>query len=84
MVAVATKPRTNRRAIASVVWAFFWLLGIGSLLALYLGITAKRQIDRSPEPQKGRRLANVGIAIASIELIAIAPGSGARDLDAVA
>jgi hypothetical protein len=65
------KRRTNRRAIASVVWSVFWLFGIGSLLALWLGISARRQIAASPETQSGKWLANVGIALASLELVGV-------------
>jgi Domain of unknown function (DUF4190) len=51
------------------VFAVFWLGGVGSLAALWLGITGRRQISASPDTQSGRWLANVGIALASLELL---------------
>src|SRR5436305_893352 len=53
-------PRTNGMAIASLALGcagFFFLWGIGPLLALVLGFLAKRDIDRSNGLETGRGLA---------------------------
>jgi hypothetical protein len=61
--------RTNGLAIASLVLGFFWLWGLGSLLALAFGIIAKRQIERSRGHQNGRGLAIAGIVLGTLGVL---------------
>lgn len=68
--------RTNQRAIASVVFSVVWILGLGSAFALWLGITARKQIRASPDTQSGMWLAYVGIALSSFGLAFIAVALG--------
>lgn len=53
----------NGLAIASLVSGIFVFLWITSVLAIVLGFIALRQIRMSPETQKGRWMAIVGIAL---------------------
>ncbi len=55
------KPTISSRAVAALVLSF--LIGIGSILALILGYSAKNQIEDSRGLQRGR-----GIAWAAIWL----------------
>ena len=63
--------RTNGFAIASLVLALVGGCGIGSILALVFGYTARSQIDRSNGAEGGRGLATAGIIIGFIGLIGI-------------
>jgi len=55
---------TNGLAIASLVCSFFfWLSGIGSVLAIVFGFIARSQIKRSGGAQQGAGLALAGIII---------------------
>jgi Domain of unknown function (DUF4190) len=60
---VLAVPRTNGMAIASLVLGILFLYGVGSILALILGYTAKGQIDRSEGAERGRGLAIGGIVL---------------------
>ena len=53
--------RTNGMAIASLVLGILWLYWIGSILALVLGYTAKRQIRERGEAGSG--MATAGIVL---------------------
>jgi hypothetical protein len=69
--------KTNGLAIASLVLGIVWVYGIGAVLALVFGYSAKRQIDRSNGQQSGRGMAVAGIVlgwigVAGILLIIIA------------
>lgn len=55
--------QTNGLAIAALVCGIVWLGGLGSILALVLGYTAKGQIDRSGGREGGRGLAVAGIVL---------------------
>ena len=69
----APVPRTNGLAVASFVCSlFFWLYGIGAVLAVVFGFVARSQIKRSGGTQKGKGLALAGIVIGLVSLIAIA------------
>lgn len=57
------QPRTNGMAIASMVLGILWLYGIGSILALVFGYSAKSQIDGSGGTQGGRGFAIAGIVL---------------------
>jgi hypothetical protein len=56
-------PKTNGYAIASLVCGIVWIWGIGSILALVFGYSAKAQIDRSGGREGGRGLAVAGIVL---------------------
>jgi hypothetical protein len=56
--------KTNGLAIASLVCSFFfWLYGIGAVLAIVFGFIARSQIKRSDGRQQGAGLALAGIII---------------------
>jgi hypothetical protein len=63
-------PRTRRRgrrdplAVASLVLAILWLLGLGSLAAIALGLTARRRATHT----EGTTLALAGIALGVVGL----------------
>ena len=57
-------PKTNGLAIASRVCSgFFWLYGIGAVLAIVFGFIARSQIKRSAGMQRGGGMALAGIII---------------------
>jgi hypothetical protein len=66
----STQPETNRLALVAFVLSLVWLLGAGSLLGILLGGIAQRQIDQSPEPQRGRGLATGAIVLGAIGAVA--------------
>ena len=55
--------KTNGMAIASMVLGILWLYGIGAVLALIFGYSAKKQIDQSGGTQTGRGMAVAGIVL---------------------
>lgn len=56
--------RTNGLAIASLVCSFFfWLYGLGAVLAIVFGFIARSQIKKSDGTQQGSGLALAGIII---------------------
>lgn len=57
------RAETDGFAIASLVLGIVWLGGLGSILALVLGYSAKSQIDRSGGRETGRGLAVAGIVL---------------------
>lgn len=63
VVMVSAAPKTNGMAIASLVLGIVWLYGIGSILALIFGYSAKKEIDASGGQQAGRGLAVAGIVL---------------------
>jgi hypothetical protein len=54
---------TSGMAIASLVLGIVWMYGIGSILALVFGYTARNQIDRSNGWVTGRGMATAGIIL---------------------
>ena len=57
-------PKTNGLAIASLVCSFFfWLYGLGAVLAIVFGFIARSQIKRSAGMQRGGGMALAGIII---------------------
>ena len=60
---VLAAQRTNAMAVASLVLGILFLYGIGSILALIFGYTAKGQIDRSEGAERGRGMAIAGIVL---------------------
>jgi len=62
--------KTNGLAVASLVCSFFfWILGIGAILAVLFGFIARGQIAKSNGAQKGSGLALAGIIIGGIGII---------------
>jgi hypothetical protein len=53
----------NGLAIASLILSLTWIFWIGSIAALAMGYSAKRQIDQSNGTQSGRGLALTGIIL---------------------
>jgi hypothetical protein len=63
-------PKTNGLAIASLVCSFFfWLYGLGAILAIIFGFIARAQIKKSGNTQQGRGLALAGIIIGIAGLV---------------
>lgn len=54
---------TNGLAIASLVLGIVWVWGVGSILALIFGYTARRQIRDTGERQGGNGMAMAGIVL---------------------
>lgn len=76
----AIPPRTNGSAIWSVVLSslgFVCLVGLGGLLGIALGLMARGEIDRSEGRMVGKRLANVGIGIGALNVVACVAGLAA-------
>ena len=63
MFVQSATPRTNGMAIAAMVLGIVWIYGIGSILALVFGYSAKRQIDGSGGRESGRGMAVAGIVL---------------------
>ncbi len=63
-------PKTNGLAVASLVCSFFfWIYGIGALLAIVFGFIARSQIKHSGGMQRGRGMALAGIIIGFAGLV---------------
>ena len=60
---------TNGYAIASLVLGILWLVGIGSILALVFGYTAKKQIAASNGREGGGGMAAAGIVLGLIGVV---------------
>src|SRR5690242_5823480 len=60
--------KTSKKAIWSLILAIVWLGGLGSLAAIALGISARRQTAATGE--RGAGLATAGIVIGVLTLIA--------------
>lgn len=67
---IPTRPRNNALAIASLVLGIIWVCGLGSLLALILGIIALSQIKKSGA--SGRGMAIAGIVLGVLGILATA------------
>jgi hypothetical protein len=63
--------QTNGLAIASLVLSIFWLFGVGSILAVIFGVSARRAIKRSAGTQSGEGLAVAGLVIGIVGITAI-------------
>ena len=62
--------KTNGLAVASFVCSFFfWIWGVGSILAIVFGFIARSQIKRAGGTQKGAGLALAGIIIGFATLV---------------
>jgi len=60
---VYVQPRTNGKAVASLVLGIVWFWGITSILAIVFGSMARREIEESGGTQDGRGLAIAGIVL---------------------
>jgi hypothetical protein len=69
---LAATPKTSGLAIASMVMAFLWMGGMGSLIALVLGLLARKEISDSKGRVTGRGLAFGGILLGSLGVLAAA------------
>lgn len=58
---------TNGKAIASLVLSLVWMMGLGSLAAVVLGVIARRETRQSRQPGEGLALA--GIIIGALGLV---------------
>ncbi|MFN2557453.1 MAG: DUF2510 domain-containing protein [Nitriliruptorales bacterium] len=62
-------PRTNGKAVASLVLALAWVGGLGSTLGIVIGLRARQEIERSSGSETGSGLASVGIAVGVVGLL---------------
>jgi len=68
----ALRRRTSGLAVASLVLAILWLLGVGSLLAIGFGVAALASIARSGGTRRGKALAGVGLVVGTLGLVVTA------------
>ena len=64
--------KTSGMAIASLALGVFWMWGLGSVIALCLGLMARREITRSEGRLTGRGLATAGIVLGALGLLGAA------------
>ncbi len=64
--------KTSGMAIASLALGVFWMWGLGSVIALCLGLMARREIARSEGRLSGRGLATAGIVLGALGLLGAA------------
>ncbi|MDQ4130043.1 MAG: DUF2510 domain-containing protein [Actinomycetota bacterium] len=62
-------PRTNTKAVASLVLALAWVGGLGSLVGIVIGLRARREIQLSSGGQMGWGLATAGVAVGLVGLL---------------
>ena len=60
---VIRQSSTNGMAIASMVLGLLWIYWIGSILALFFGYAARREIRRNPDSMDGDGMALAGIVL---------------------
>jgi hypothetical protein len=68
----ASVQKTNGLAIASMVLGIVWIGGLGSLLAVILGLGSKRQIRRSNGSETGGGFATAGITLGIVGVLGAA------------
>ncbi|HWD72693.1 MAG TPA: DUF4190 domain-containing protein [Actinomycetota bacterium] len=68
----ATVPRTSPLAVAALACAAlgWWVVGLGSLAGIALGLVSLQQIEQSNGSLKGRGLAIAGIALGAAFCVA--------------
>jgi hypothetical protein len=66
-----TGPETNGLALTSLFLGIFWIFGLGSVVAIYLGHKALKEIEASDGAQSGRAFAWTGIASGIFGLISL-------------
>ena len=62
---------TNGLAIASLFIGIIWLFGLGSLLAIFLGYYAIKEIGASEGRQGGRSIAIAGVVVGVVGLASL-------------
>ncbi len=65
----AAAPRTNSKAVLSLVLALAWLGGLGSVLGIVVGLRARQEIRLSSGAQIGSGLATAGVAVGVVGLL---------------
>lgn len=63
-----SKPSINGFAVASLVLSILWLGGLGSVLAIIFGASARKQMARMSRAQRGEGLALAGFVIGFVGL----------------
>jgi hypothetical protein len=66
---VATMPKTSGLAIGSLVMGVLWMGGMGSLIALVLGLLARKEIASSGGRVTGRGLAFGGMLLGGLGVL---------------
>ena len=66
-----TAPETNGLALTSLFLGIFWIFGLGSIAAIYLGHRALKEIDASDGRQDGGGFAWAGIVAGVFGLISV-------------
>jgi hypothetical protein len=58
-------PKTNTMAIVSLILGIVWIFGIASIVAVILGMKAKKEIREAPPtaPQTGGGMATAGVIL---------------------
>lgn len=67
-VQAGTSRRTNAKAIASLVLSIVWLGGLASVVAVVLGVMARREIRDRPD-EAGGGMATAGIVLGVIGVL---------------
>ena len=62
---------TNGLALTSLFLGIFWIFGLGSIAAIYLGHKALREIEISEGAQSGRAFAWAGIVSGLFGLVSL-------------
>ena len=68
---VENAEETNGLALTSLFLGIFWIFGLGSIAAIYLGRRAMQEIDASDGAQGGRAFAWAGIVSGIFGLISL-------------
>ncbi len=79
MSATPSAPKTNGKAIASLVLSILGIVGIlpvlGPILGIILGNSARREIARNPQVETGEGIARAGVILGwvglALELVAL-------------
>jgi hypothetical protein len=61
--------RISKLAICSLVFAFVWLAGIGSIIAVVAGHVARARIREKPAALRGKGLAMAGLVLGYAGLV---------------
>jgi hypothetical protein len=64
-------PETNGLALTSLFLGIFWIFGLGSIIAIYLGHRALKEIEASGGEQSGGAFAWAGIVSGIFGLISL-------------
>jgi hypothetical protein len=61
--------KANGMAVASLVLSILWLGGLGSILAVIFGMSARKQINRSQGHEGGEGMAIAGLIVGVLGLL---------------